>query len=314
MKRLLRAITSALSVAVLLGIVLGFMGGFVFELDMFAHFRLHLVLLSGVVGAAAVFLGSWHLFWRCFVAAVLGVAGLGVLWERLEHGPGTTDVTVMTANLYQDNSEPAKMQKVLFDADADVLVTAETTKTVLSGEHSLALIYPFRLSLSTSGQTLRTVIWSKYPMRDGKLLLEDLVGPTGAHAIIEVEPGLEFTLLGVHMAHNLFGNQKQQIEALDRIAEQMPVPRVVVGDFNATAWSYALRWAESLTSTRRIRGFRITWRGTYPTIFGNFAAPIGLQIDHALVSRSIGVTSVETIPIPGSDHRGLKIGLALGAS
>ena len=245
------------------------------------------------------------------VIAVLAIAGLGVLWEEPLRDGGEVELSVMTANLFQQNSRTEEMQRELLAADADVLVTMETTKAVLSGSDSFALSYPFRLSLSTSGQTLRTVIWSKFPMRDGRLLLEDLVEPTGALAIVEVSPGVEFTILGLHLAHNVVGNQEAQIRAMDLIAESMPMPRVIVGDMNATAWSHALRWIEDLTATRRIGGFRITWRGFYPTWIGSLRVPLGLQIDHILLSEGIGVRGLEARSIPGSDHKAVLARIAL---
>ena len=311
MRRLIRFIVALISIALLAAVCLGYFGPAVFALDVLAHFRLHFLLLCIPVGLLAVMLRDWVVVWRSVVIAVLAIAGLGVLWEEPLRGGGEVELSVMTANLFQQNSRTEEMQRELLAADADVLVTMETTKAVLSGSDSFALSYPFRLSLSTSGQTLRTVIWSKFPMRDGRLLLEDLVEPTGALAIVEVSPGVEFTILGLHLAHNVVGNQEAQIRAMDLIAESMPMPRVIVGDMNATAWSHALRWIEDLTATRRIGGFRITWRGFYPTWIGSLRVPLGLQIDHILLSEGIGVRGLETRSIPGSDHKAVLARIAL---
>lgn len=311
MRRLFRFIVTTASIAVLAAVVLGFLGHVAFSLDVLAHFRLHFLLLCPILALFAVALRHWAAFWRVVATAVLAMAGLGVLWEQIERPGGTTELTIMAANLYQRNAEPQAMQQMLLDADADVLVTMETSKAVLSGERSLSLRYPYRLSLSTSGSTLRTVIWSRFPMRDGQLLLEDQVEPTGAHAIIELSPEIDFTVLGVHFAHNPGGNQKRQIEALDRIAEGLLTPRIVLGDFNATPWSYAMRRVEALTATTRVGGFRLTWRGAYPTPFGQIQAPMGMSIDHALVSDGIGVRWADTIAIPGSDHWAVRVRVAI---
>lgn len=311
MRRLLQISVTLCSIAIFVVVVAGYFGGFVFKFDVLAHFRLHLLILCLPVAVLALALRNWSAFWRSLVTAVIALAGLGVLWEAPDRDGGTMPITIMAANLYQDNTELEEMKRALLSADADVLVTMETTKATMTGENSLALKYPYRLSLSTSGQTLRTVIWSRFPMRDGHLLLEDLVEPTGAHAVISVKPNVEFTLLGVHFAHNLGGNQRDQIEALDLIAESLPNPLVIIGDFNATAWSHALRRVEDLTATKRVGGFRITWRGAYPGMLSAIKAPIGLQIDHALVSESIGVRSIRTLTVPGSDHMALLADLSL---
>ena len=302
---------SLISIAVLAAVCLGYLGYAVFALDALAHFRLHFLLLGLPLVLLAMMLRDWVAAWRSVVMAVLALAGLGVLWEDPLRDGGDIELTVMTANLFQRNSRTEQMQRALLAADADILVTMETTKAVLSGPDSFALNYPYRLSLSTSGQTLRTVIWSKFPMRDGRLLLEDQVEPIGAMAIVEVSPNVEFSILGLHLAHNVIGNQNLQIEAMDLIAESMPLPRVIVGDLNATAWSHALRRIEALTATRRIGGFRVTWRGFYPTWIGRIRVPLGLQLDHILLSRGIGVRHLETLQIPGSDHMAVKARIAL---
>ena len=311
MRRFLRFVISLISIAVLAAVCLGYFGYAVFTLDALAHFRLHFLLLCLPLAVLGVLLRDWVVLWRSAVIAVLAAAGLGVLWEEPRRDGGEVEVTVMTANLFQRNARTEEMQRALLAEDADVLVTMETTKAVLSGPDSFALTYPYKLSLSTSGHTLRTVIWSKFPMRDGRLFLEDLVEPTGAMAIVEVSPDFEFSILGLHLAHNVVGNQQRQIEAMDVIAESMPMPRVIVGDLNATAWSYALRRIERLTATRRIGGFRVTWRGFYPTWIGSIRVPLGLQLDHILLSNGIGVRKLETRSIPGSDHMAVKARIAL---
>ena len=314
MRRLFRLLVSAFSVALLVAVVLGYFGHIVFELDIFAHFRLHFFLLCAPAVFFALAMKDWAASWRVLFSAVLAIAGLGALWESGERAGGEVEIVIMAANLYQNNRDPDAMKDALLTAGADVLVTMETTKATLNGPNSLALRYPYRLSLSTTGQVLRTVIWSKFPMRDGKLLLEDQVEPTGAYALVEYSAGQEFSILGLHLAHNLVGNQKVQIEALDRISEGLPRPLVVVGDLNATAWSHAVRRVGALTSTQRVGGFRITWKGSYPTPFGNLAAPLGLQLDHAFVSDEIGVRDADSIKIPGSDHRAVLVRVALPAN
>ena len=314
MQRVFRWLVSAGSIATLLAVLLGYFGPIVFELDMFAHFRLHLLILCGPLALMAGVMRAGAAFWRTLVAGVLAFAGLAPLWHHPLPPGGDVEIVVAAANLYRHNDEPVAMKRALLDIDADVLVTVETTKTTLTGPGSLALKYPYRLSLVTSGQILRAVIWSKFPMHDGQLLLEDQVEPTGAHAIVRVPGAMDVAILGVHLAHNLFGNQKQQVDALGRIVAGLPRPLIIMGDFNATAWSHAVRHIEALTTTQRVGGFAITWQGAYPTSLGKIKAPMGLQIDHTLVSPQIGVRSVDWFDLPGSDHRAVVATLQLPAS
>ena len=194
------------------------------------------------------------------------------------------------------------MLEALRGADADVLVTHETTKAVLVGTAPLSDLYPYRLSLSTTGSILRTVIWSKYPMRNGALLLEDTVEPTGAVAIVRLPDGQEVSILGLHLAHAWPGNQARQIAVLGEITRDLPRPLIILGDFNATPWSHALVQAQALTGTLRIPGYRVSWRGAYPSPFGDVPAILGQAIDHILLSPDLGVERTMVVDIPGSDH------------
>ena len=79
-------------------------------------------------------------------------------------------------------------------------------------------------------------------------------------------------------------------------------PLVVVGDFNATPWSPALR---TFLDELDLNGLNVA--ATWPVWFG-FA---GIPIDHALVSENLIITHIETGPNIGSDHRPVMIDVAL---
>ncbi|MEM7743833.1 MAG: endonuclease/exonuclease/phosphatase family protein [Pseudomonadota bacterium] len=319
MRQAVRALASTMALAVLLGVALGYGGALIFALDGLAHFRLHFLLALAPVACLALLVREWRAVFRCGVAGVLAIAGLGVMWETpappVASNPDAPAITVMTANLYQRNPQPELMRAALRAQDADILITNETGRSAVEGLTSLADQYPYHLVLTTRGRALRTVIWSKFPIRDGTLYLEDKVEPTGARAIVSLNPGFEIGILGVHFAHAVVGNQDIQIEALDTIAEDMPPTRIVLGDLNITPWSWAMLRTEELTGTRRVPGYRVTWRGSYYTPFGNVRALIGQPIDHVLISPDLSVEDVHTVAIPGSDHRGVvaRLRLPVGA-
>ena len=139
-------------------------------------------------------------------------------------------------------------------------------------------------------------------MRDGTLLLEDSVEPTGAAAVIRMPDGQEVSILGLHLAHAWPGNQAHQIGVLGDITRDLPRPLIVLGDFNATPWSHALVRAQALTGTLRIPGYRVSWHGAYPSPFGEVPSLLGQAIDHILLSPGLGVERTMVLDIPGSDH------------
>ena len=88
-------------------------------------------------------------------------------------------------------------------------------------------------------------------------------------------------------------------------------PLIVAGDFNAAPWSWVVARAAEVTGTDVLGGTRVTWKGSYRTPFGPLPEPWGHQIDQILLSEGIGVASVETLDLPGSDHLGLLLRLRI---
>lgn len=314
MRRGLRAMVQILATLALVSVVLGYGGPLIHELDALGHFRLHLLLVAAVIAVLALLLAKRSAIWRATAAAVIALAGLSPLWEPPAKPSNGPTLSVLTANLHHFNARSDEMLAALRAANADILVTNETTKTTLSGADPLSLTYPYRVALTTRGRILRTVIWSKYPMRDGTLFLEDQVEPTGAAAIVRLPNGREITVLGLHLAHAFPGNQDRQIEALEAIAAALPRPMIVLGDFNASPWSHALRRVETLTGTRRIPGYRVTWNGAYPSPVGSIPALMGHAIDHVLLSPGMTAGTIRVVEIPGSDHHALGAQIRLPVS
>ena len=112
-------------------VVAGYAGGLVFGLDTLAHFRLHLALAIPPVAAIALGVRHWGALWRCFVAGLLAVAGLGAVFESAPSTQAATattarTITVMTANLYQENPNPELMRAALLAENPDILITHES--------------------------------------------------------------------------------------------------------------------------------------------------------------------------------------------
>ena len=116
-------------------------------------------------------------------------------------------------------------------------------------------------------------------------------------------------LIGVHFGRARTALLEEQLDGLERIAAGFEPPLVVVGDFNAAPWTRLVGEAAARTGTRPVGGFRVTWEGDYPVV--GLPSVVGHQIDHVLLSPGIGLSLIETLPIPGSDHHGLLIELVV---
>jgi endonuclease/exonuclease/phosphatase (EEP) superfamily protein YafD len=104
-------------------------------------------------------------------------------------------------------------------------------------------------------------------------------------------------------------NDRQLLFATNWAAGQ-DGPTIVVGDFNATPWSYPFRRLISSTDlSNSARGFGLDL--SYPAD-GN--PLIRVPIDHLLFSDGLAVVDRRLGPAMGSDHFPLTVDLALGAT
>lgn len=283
----------------------GFLGALHEYFDAIASFRLHLAGLAILTAIVAALAGAAAPARLSVIAAIVGIASAGPVWDRPEPPQRGREVTLFMANLSDDNDGGDALAPLLVGLDADIVVTLETTAKVRDAVFALDRAYPYRLRRPLERGALRVAIWSHFPLSRTALHLNNTQTPTAASAIVTPPGAYPFGLIGAHLSWPVEGLQERQARALGPMVAELAVPSVVVGDFNAAPWTHAVRLAAAETGMRVAGGLRLTWRGDYPTPFGPVPAPIGQQIDHLLLAREIGLRSIETVPVPGSDHLGL---------
>jgi endonuclease/exonuclease/phosphatase (EEP) superfamily protein YafD len=315
MRRTLGTLATGLAGLLLIAVLAGYAGRWSPAFEIASAFRLHLAMLAGATGLALGLVRLWRSAGLAVLAALIAAAGLGPVLAPAgpagaEAAQGGHQLTVLYANLWDRNPRPQELAAALRALDADILITSETMGSAANGIGGLRAHYPFRQAGPVAEAVLRTAIWSKYPLQGGHLYLDNTVAPTAASAVADLGGGLRLGLIGAHFSRPHEGLRQVQADALGPMAAELrrtePArPLIVAGDFNAPPWSWVVTRAAEVTGTRILGGYRITWKGTYPTPFGPVSAPWGQQIDHMLLSSEIIVESVETLALPGSDHRGL---------
>jgi endonuclease/exonuclease/phosphatase (EEP) superfamily protein YafD len=310
---LLGRFTFTLAALLLIGIAAGYGEMRHPALAALANFRLHLGLLAAGLGVLAGILSLRQTSGLAFAAMLLAAWGLGPVLDRIQDGtarPGHgRQITLLYANLWNRNAEPARLRAALIATDADILITSETMRAVTDGAEGLRAHYPYRLVSTRAGPVLRTAIWSKFPLRDTSLTLDNNVAPTGAAATADLGGGLRLGVIGGHFSRPSEGLQRAQADGLGTMAAGIARPLVVAADFNAAPWTWVVRRAAEVTGTRIAGGHRITWKGSYETPFGPLPEPWGHQIDQVLATPDLGIEEVTAIDLPGSDHRGIFVRL-----
>lgn len=306
-----RAARLAAAWGLLAAMVAGFGGGLVYDLDVLAHFRLHLIL-----GALALVLlgGGWAVRGPLLGAALLGLAGLGPVWAAWPPVPtGAAPATVVFANGYSRNTQAAGLDAALVAAGADVVATVEMPVGFRDAPTALNATYPHRLQPLYGRRAPGVVVWSRWPLV--QIPVEIVAQDRLFGAAVRVAAPVPFTLVAVHASQPLrgAGAQAAQIAALAAVLPTLPGPVVLGGDFNATPWSHAMAAATAGTDLVLVGGLRLTWFGRFRRAGITVAEPLGLPIDHGLVSPGVGVAGADLIDLPGSDHRGLVLRLGLAA-
>jgi endonuclease/exonuclease/phosphatase (EEP) superfamily protein YafD len=277
------------------------------------------LMLCAPVSAALLI---WGRHWSLAIAALgLTVAAFAVqLPLYLDSDAGRTagvEVRLMSANIYEGMADPDHLVRSA-QAHADVIAFQELTPLEadrLSGA-GLDATFPYRWLDARSGPG-GVGLWSRFPIdaprRIGGYTFAFLTAQIRV-AGVSIDP----TVVVAHLA----GPWPQPIDDWRRDLNRLPVTLSELGE-QAGAGSVIV--AADLNSTTDMRPFRALLRDGYrdaaeqsgagikPTFPANWRLPPFIVIDHIL-TRNCTATSLRTLKIPGSDHRGLVVTLAIPRS
>ncbi|MGW4090421.1 endonuclease/exonuclease/phosphatase family protein [Nocardia sp. NPDC004750] len=277
-----------------------------------SSFRISVMAASGapylmgcaVLGAVA-FLAMRHWVGAAVAIVVVAIATwtqapLYVARSDSEDGP---TLTAMQANLLFDGADPRALVDEVRARNVAVLTVNELTPTAVEelGRAGLDQVLPYRF-VSPGRTATGTGIWSSYPLTetveyDGFVLNQlsattDVpgVGPVAVYAFHPVPP--------VYGTRVWADDLSRLRVILDRSPDR---PVLAGGDFNAT---YDHRQFRAMLSGRFADAAEQAGAGhlvTYPT---DKRWPPLVGIDHIFVAGGSAV-AVETVGLPGADHRAL---------
>jgi len=269
----------------------------------------YLMLCGPVSAVLLVPAGRWIF---AVVALGLTVAALAVQVPLYLRSDATrTDgvvVRVITANLRRGLADPGYLVRSA-QTQADILAFQElTTKEVdrLSAA-GLDAIFQYRWLEPRAGAS-GVGVWSRFPMHATRRI--DGYSMASVSARIRVTGiSIDPTVLVVHIP----GPWPQPIDDWRRDLDRLPVTLLEVAEGTGGG---AVVVAGDMNSTIDMRPFRGLLRNGYrdaaeqsgagikPTFPADSRLPPFVAIDHIL-TRGCTATSLRTIKIPGSDHRGL---------
>jgi endonuclease/exonuclease/phosphatase (EEP) superfamily protein YafD len=278
----------------------------------------YLVLCAPV--SAALLLWGRH---RILALAGVGltVAGFAVQQPLYFHSAaGRTagvEVRLMSANLYEGMADPDHLVKTARE-HTDVVAFQELTPQEADqlSRAGLDATFPYRWLEARDGSG-GVGMWSRFPIEKPRRI----GGYTFAFLTARIQvPGVAIhpTVVVAHVA----GPWPQPIDDWRRDLDRLPGTLSEVGE-QAGAGSVIV--AADLNSTTDTRPFRAllgngyqdaaeqSGAGIKPTFPADSRLPPVFAIDHIL-TRHCAATSLHTLKIPGSDHRGLVATIAIPKS
>jgi endonuclease/exonuclease/phosphatase (EEP) superfamily protein YafD len=287
--------------------------------DLLVHFRLQYLAIAVLLLGLAV----WRRR-RAWLAAALLALALNAVPVARQFGVAPPVVAARAAAATAVNAQPPlriAASNLLWrnrahagaiawarQTQADLLVFVEVDARWEQSLGQLRDAYPFARTLRRAGHS-GTLLLSRWPI-DAAATLDAGTPGTPELAVDVTTPGGSLRLIAVHATWPLGGAvsaaRAREFATIAAAARGTTLPVVVIGDFNVTPWSPHFA---ALLERGRLRdaaaGFG--WQPTWPS----FLPPLGLRIDHALLSPGIVVNSFARGRVEGSDHRPIIVDLRL---
>lgn len=300
---LVAAATLGLGVATVIGLF-GFLG---WVFDLFAHFPVQLGFGLLVCLVGSLLLGQRRISWLAGSSLLINVL---IVSPQLVSQPragarGEHTVRLLLANVNYYNRDFRSALEFFGDADPDVLLIVEANEPWMSALAPLRERLPYTKWVQHG--KFQIALMSRYPMEaEGRYF-----SPRNPSIVARIDvPGGTLAVIGTHPRSPSSSRQARrrdlQLASIATYVHERAQTTVVLGDLNTTPWGHAFRALVRDSGLRdSSRGFGIQW--SWPVSFW----PLGIPIDHALVSDDVDVLDRRMGPSIGSDHLPLVVDIAL---
>ncbi|MFK7759597.1 MAG: endonuclease/exonuclease/phosphatase family protein [Phycisphaerales bacterium] len=221
-------------------------------------------------------------------------------------------ISVVTMNIFMANQQPEQVLELIRSFEDDVVVLVEPQWDVfrrfLDGDDGADQFGYRVLRRRIGNEAAPMVILSRWGIERDEGV-DELLGISGL-ILRPDDHGGPFELTGIHIRSPRSyarwskgnGELEELIRSVEREDRSNGIRRVVVGDLNGgpgTARDRRLRGGFNMVRSSSMMGLS----GTFPANLSIF----GVGIDDIWISEGFDVLSWESIEIPGSDHRGVRV-------
>ncbi|HPF25657.1 MAG TPA: endonuclease/exonuclease/phosphatase family protein [Steroidobacteraceae bacterium] len=317
-----------LALAAVATVLAGF-ARFAWLADLAVNFRLHFAL-AALAAAALLAIGrSWRGVasaglvllvnaWYIAVSIEAPQQSVRVWGGQTAHAsssaPNTNSrpplaVRIAAANVFHSNHEFTRLFDWLRAEQPDVISIEEVSAAWLTQLVALEADYPYRKASPFNGR-FQTVMLSRWPIDVESVPRLATANSRNVEAVVRVR-GTPIRVIAVHAtwpltpAHAVRRNREYAGFASG--ARTVREPLVLIGDFNSSALSPHFQSTLLADAGLRSAAAGYGWQPTWPV----GVLPLGIQIDHALVSPQLEVVAFRRGPEVGSDHRPIVVDLEL---
>jgi endonuclease/exonuclease/phosphatase (EEP) superfamily protein YafD len=318
--RLRRTLTVAGSIALAVAAI----GGIARYLPIWNHVLLFTAVFSpylmlGAFAAIPLFLLARRKIMAAVavIAAILAVAVQVPMYMGEQYEPRSVRIRVMTVNLFEGQADS---QAVVDRAkvSADVVAVQELTRRSVKELSAAGLgeEFPYQALDARAGAS-GTGLWSRFPIREWYSYKQYTHAMVRARIHVDgvvVDP----TVFVVHLPGpwpEAVDTWSREIDSLNTTMENLTNKAdsgcvIAAGDFNDTVDTKNFR---RLLGTGYRDAAEQTGSGITATYPANIWLPPLIAIDHVL-THQCSATVAKTVKLPGSDHRGLLVGVAIPSS
>ncbi|AMR32017.1 endonuclease [Mucilaginibacter sp. PAMC 26640] len=247
---------------------------------------------------AAIVINIIHLLWLILPFTRLG--------KRQVLRAGLKDplrsISIVIANVFQDNTNSKGCLRVIANANPDVVVLLETNERWDQETRSLKENYPYfkRVPLEN---TYGLLLYSKLKLIDTEVKYLVELGIPSIHTLLELRNGQMIQFYAVHPTppvptENVRSTERdKELLLVADLAKASKLPVITAGDLNDVAWSHTTELflkMSGLLDPRRGRGFYNSFHAHY--FFIRF------PLDHAFISRHFKLIKIKRLENSKSDH------------
>ncbi|MBU1105751.1 MAG: endonuclease/exonuclease/phosphatase family protein [Candidatus Riflebacteria bacterium] len=296
----LRGLLKIAGFAACLTTMLGFLGQFFWILDLFSHFRVQYLIGLVILSILLLALRQHRTAILFMLFACVNLVLLLPFYFGA-HNPAPAGMPTMRAMLLNVNTrlgDPVKVKQLILDTDPDIIALEEISSRWITDLAWISNSYPYSIAQPRE-DNFGIALFSKFPLADEKIVY---IGNAEVPSILATVIN-EKTSLRVIATHPLppigreyFDWRNDQLDHLpDYVSASMP--QILLGDLNATPWSYhfvRLLSRSGLKNSSIGRGIQPSWPNNNPLL--------RIPIDHFLHSADIEIVDRRTGADVSSDH------------